>query len=63
MRHSAALAAALILSQAGCERHNATQTVPGFAEKLAERQAADKHRASTPEKVSPDSPRFFPAGK
>ncbi len=58
-----AAAAALILTQSGCERHAATQTVPGFAEKLADRQAAEKNRAATPEKVNPDSPRFFPTGQ
>jgi hypothetical protein len=56
-------AAALVLTQPGCERHSAAETVPGYAEKLAERQAVEKSRAVTPEKVNPDSPRFFPQGQ
>lgn len=56
-------AAVLILAQPGCERHSATVTVPGYAENLAERQAAEKSQASTPEKVNPDAPRFFPQGQ
>jgi len=57
------MAAVLILSQSGCERHPATETVPGYAEQLAERQAAEKVQAATPEKVNPDSPRLFPQGQ
>lgn len=56
-------AAVLILAQSGCERHSATETVPGYSEKLAERQASEKSRAATPEKVNPDAPRFFPQGQ
>lgn len=57
------LAAALILTQVGCERHPATQTVPGYAEKLEKKKADENLRATTPETVNPDSPKFFPPNK
>lgn len=56
-------AAVLVLTQSGCERHSASETVPGHAEKLAEQQAAQKIQATTPETVNPESPRFFPPGQ
>jgi len=58
-----ASAAALALAQPGCERHPASQTIPGFAEKLAEKHATENARATTPESVTPEPPRFFPEAR
>jgi len=58
-----AAAAVLVLAQSACERHPASETVPGYAEKLAQKAAAEKARATTPEPVNPDPPKFFPEGK
>ena len=55
-----AAAAVLVLAQAGCERHAASETVPGYAEKLAEKKAAGKKAAATSETVNPAPPKFFP---
>lgn len=52
--------AILTLSQAGCERHSALVTVPGYAEKQAEKQAAELEKAKTGEDVTPAAPKFFP---
>ncbi len=58
-----AVAAVLIFMQSGCERHAAAETVPGFAEKLADKNATQETQARTPVKVNPDSPAFFPQGQ
>jgi hypothetical protein len=66
MRRAAAVliaAASLALTQPGCERHAASQTVPGFAEKQAEKNARENARAATPEPVTLEPPRFFPEGR
>ncbi len=52
--------AVFALSQAGCERHSALVTVPGYAEKQAEKQAAQIEQAKTGEDVTPAAPKFFP---
>jgi hypothetical protein len=52
------LAAAAIL--AGCERHAASQTVPGYQEKQAKAQAIAEMEARTPLPINPDPPKFFP---
>jgi len=57
-----ALATAAILFSS-CERHPASQTVPGYAEKQAARQAEQNRQATTPQDVNPNPPRFFPPGK
>jgi len=58
-----ALAASLILSQTACERMPASKTVPGYAEKLEERQAREAEKATTAEPIDPAPPRFFPSGE
>jgi hypothetical protein len=55
-----AAAAMIVLAQAGCERHTASETVPGYAEKLAAKNAAEKKDAATSEPVNPAPPKFFP---
>lgn len=51
----------LILSQTGCERHPASQTVPGYAEKAAAREAKSAAKANKTERVDPTAPTFFPS--
>lgn len=58
-----AAAAAMLVSQTGCERHPASQTVPGYAEKLAEKKARQAEQAATAETVDQAPPRFFPSGQ
>lgn len=51
---------ALILLHTGCERHPASVTVPGYAEK----QAAKEEKAAAGKKTEPvnaDAPTFFPS--
>jgi hypothetical protein len=54
------LAIAAILIGTGCERHPASQTVPGFNEKHARIQAIQDKEARTPLTINPDAPKFFP---
>ena len=51
------LAIAGVLLGAGCEKHSASQTVPGFQ---ARNQAAQDKEARTPLAINPDAPKFFP---
>lgn len=50
----------LVLFQSGCERHSASQTVPGYAEKLAEKKKLQQEGATRPLKTNPNPPEFFP---
>jgi hypothetical protein len=54
---------AIALAQPGCERHSASETVPGYAEKLAEKSVDERAQASTAEAITLNPPRFFPPGK
>ena len=54
------LAAASVLIGAGCERHAASQTVPGYSEKEARIQEIQEKMARTPIAINPDAPKFFP---
>jgi len=58
-----AAAAVIGLAPTACERHAASETVPGYAEKLAEKKAAEQKQATTPETVNPNPPKFFHGGK
>ena len=51
------LSIAALLIGAGCEKHSASQTVPGFQ---ARNQAAQDKEARTPLAINPDAPKFFP---
>ncbi|MDX2079971.1 MAG: hypothetical protein SFU53_04245 [Terrimicrobiaceae bacterium] len=55
-----ALATALVL-HTGCEMHSADKTVPGYAEKMAEKQKKEAKQAESTEPVSANPPRFFPS--
>ncbi len=59
------LAAGILLVgfQTGCERHPASQTVPGFSEKQAKTQEELEREARTPSTINPEAPRFFPTPK
>lgn len=54
------LAAAVLLPVGGCEQHSASQTVPGFDEKLSGKQAVQEKNAATPLTISQTPPKFFP---
>jgi hypothetical protein len=50
-------AIALVAFQSGCERHPASQTIPGYAEKL-KKQKAEKE--ATSEEAGSKAPSYFP---
>ena len=54
------LALASVLLGAGCERHPASQTVPGFSEQQIQNQAIQDKEARTPVTIDPNAPKFFP---
>lgn len=55
-----AIALASLFLHTGCERHSASQTVPGFDEQQADRRALQQKKASVPLTTNPEAPRFFP---
>ena len=44
----------------GCERHPASQTIPGYAEKMKEKQAQVEQAAGHSEAADPNAPSYFP---
>ena len=54
------LSIAALLIGAGCEKHSASQTVPGFQELQARNQAVQDKEARTPLAINPNAPKFFP---
>ena len=54
------LSIAAVLIGAGCEKHSASQTVPGFHEMQARAQAIEDKEARTPLPINPTPPKFFP---
>lgn len=44
----------------GCERHPASVTVPGYAEKMKEKQAKAQQAAEKSEAADPNAPSYFP---
>lgn len=48
----------LLLAHTGCEMHPASQTVPGYAEKMKEKEA--KKSPSLGETTDPAAPGYFP---
>lgn len=54
----AAVSATLL--HTGCERHSASQTVPGYAEKMKEKQAQAQEDARKSEAADPNAPTYFP---
>ena len=57
------LALAAVLIGTGCERHPASQTVPGFNEKEIRNQTVQDKEARIPVTINPAAPKFFPAKK
>ncbi|MCX6974797.1 MAG: hypothetical protein NTZ94_10975 [Verrucomicrobia bacterium] len=61
---SALLAAlAIIPFQTGCERHPASETIPGHAEKAKSSEAQAKEKATQKEATDPNAPSYFPEKK
>jgi hypothetical protein len=54
------VAFALVASQSGCERHPASQTVPGYAEKIDKKEAQAEKKATQSEPADPQAPNYFP---
>ncbi|MFM8984431.1 MAG: hypothetical protein ACKOLA_16380 [Spartobacteria bacterium] len=53
-------AVAALALHTGCERHPASQTVPGYAEKMKEKQAQAEQAAGHSEAADPNAPSYFP---
>lgn len=54
------LLAALAVLHTGCEMHPASETVPGYAEKMKEKQAQSQQDAKNSEAADPNAPSYFP---
>jgi len=54
------LTIAAILIGAGCEKHPDAQTVPGYQDAQARKQALQDKEARTPLAINPKAPKFFP---
>lgn len=57
-----AIFAALVLIgfHTGCERHPASQTIPGYAEKLKQAEEKAANQATHSERTDAAAPSFFP---
>lgn len=51
---------AILLAHTGCEMHPASETVPGYTEKMKEKEAKAKKEAVTGETTDPAAPGYFP---
>lgn len=58
--HAAVLLLLAVLAGTGCEMHPASQTVPGYADKVADKKKKEQHDAATPEGANPNPPSYFP---
>jgi hypothetical protein len=47
----------------GCEMHPASQTVPGYAEKMKAKEEKQKQAVEYSEAVDPNAPSYFPPKK
>ncbi|NBS51720.1 MAG: hypothetical protein EBS96_03705 [Spartobacteria bacterium] len=56
-------ALAIIPFQTGCERHPASETISGHAEKVKASEAQAKEKATQKEATDPNAPSFFPEKK
>ena len=52
---------ALLAINTGCERHPASETVPGYAAKMEKKQAEAGEKATHSEASDPQAPAYFPA--
>lgn len=53
--------AAVAVLHTGCEMHSAEKTIPGYAEKMAEKEKKAAKQAASTEPVSSSPPQFFPS--
>lgn len=51
---------AMLLAHTGCEMHPASQTVPGYAEKMQGKEDKAKKDAAIGETTDPAAPGYFP---
>jgi len=66
MKIRATLLAATIAIPAlhtGCEMHPASKTVPGYAEKMKEKEKKQEQSVEYSEAVDPNAPTYFPPKK
>lgn len=54
------VASLLVAIQSGCERHPASQTVPGYAEKMSKKEEQAENKATHSEPADPKAPTYFP---
>lgn len=57
---AATLLAAALLLNSGCEMHPASKTVPGYAEKMKEKESKAREAAGKSESADPNAPSYFP---
>jgi len=51
---------AILLAYTGCEMHPASRTVPGYAEKMKEKEEKAKKEAAIGDTTDPTAPSYFP---
>lgn len=54
------VATVLVAIQSGCERHPASQTIPGYAEKMSKKEEQAGKNATHSESADPKAPTYFP---
>ena len=54
------LLAAFAVLHTGCEMHPASETIPGYAEKMKEKKAQSQEEAQHSEAADPNAPSYFP---
>lgn len=54
------VASVLVAIQSGCERHPASETVPGYAEKMSKKEEQAEKKATQSEPADPKAPTYFP---
>jgi hypothetical protein len=54
------LLAAMAVLHTGCEMHPASETIPGYAEKMKEKQAKAQKEAQDSEAADSNAPSYFP---
>ena len=54
------LLAAIAVLHTGCEMHPASETIPGYAEKMKEKKAQAQEEAQHSEAADQNAPSYFP---
>ena len=57
------VAISLVSLHTGCERHPASETIPGYAEKAKADEAQAKEKATQKEATDSNAPGYFPDKK